>query len=250
MFHLLLVFLALVSSPVLSEVCNLCPDPAHTPQDESAKFSYFKNDEKIFVNCSYGYDLALQGEFSDCDALHGNTSAICQCGPPKDGPFQCSLCGDGIDLPSPTRVVADRTCTEWQEIASADFEMDCPSWQKSMGTYCGCNIASPGFFDGFCRLCNNTILPLANSTVTFVNGDVEFCAEIEQDINTASYGLDDTSCYNTQEKFKDACDCDYQFSYTKAPSPGPPSGAYMREISSVMKSFLTMSAAAVLVVIL
>lgn len=202
------------TSRAFAEVCDLCPTPDHFPGDESAKFKYTKGDQLQIVNCSHAFDLAKEGEFASCNELHNNT-VICQCGPLEQEPFSCNLCGGDQLLPLPDRIVAQKTCSKWQDIATKDFEMDCSSWQKSLGAYCGCDISPPDFFDGFCRICDDKILPLWNQTVKFLDGSVKTCVQIEQDINTIQ--RDDTSCSDVQETYQGPCECDHQVEYEKVP---------------------------------
>lgn len=166
------------------------------------------------MNCSHAFDLAREGEFASCDDLHGNTG-ICQCGPLDQEPFKCNLCGGDQSLPRPDRMVAQKTCSEWQDIATKDFEMDCSSWQKSLGAYCGCDISPPDFFDGFCRICDDKILPLWNQTVKFADGSEKYCVQIEQDVNTIQ--IDDSSCLGAQETYQGPCECDHEVQYKKEP---------------------------------
>ena len=114
-----------------SEICNLCADGSE-PTDPNAKFTYTKTNQFYTVPCSIGYELALQGEFSNCTELQISVKDICGC----DGTVNdsCTLCSNGQDLPLPYRRVAGQTCQYWEQTAQKDFEMDCPAWQKSIGT--------------------------------------------------------------------------------------------------------------------
>ena len=109
-------------------------------------------------------------------------------------------------------------------MASKDFEMDCPKWQKSIGSYCGCDISAPGHFDGFCRICDDELLSNPNKTVTFqsVNGAGEvtyytrYCAWLEQDFNTNV----DLDCARMQSQYSEACSCGFVIDKpTSAPTP-------------------------------
>ena len=61
---------------------------------------------------------------------------------------------------------------------------------------------------GVCRICNNTLLPNPNQTVTFTNGRVAYCASVEQDLNTLETVDAGIKCEDQQQKYKKACKCD------------------------------------------
>lgn len=203
-----LVMLSLCLHMILvhSEICHLCPNENHTSLAGDMA-SFFLPGSGEFMKCSEAEKLAPEGFFSNCTGLHNLAADICECGLPSNETFQCPLCGEGaFTLPFPNRVVANKTCTEWQEDANNDFEMDCFSWQKSFGSYCGCDVSAPGHFDGFCRICNNSILSRPNKTVNFIgrNGIYsEFCAVLEQDFNTKS----DLDCGVMQKNYSSLCSC-------------------------------------------
>mmetsp|Transcript_22112 Transcript_22112/g.32305 ORF Transcript_22112/g.32305 Transcript_22112/m.32305 type:complete len:245 (-) Transcript_22112:257-991(-) len=225
------LFTILLLLPVVSsEICNICKNTSHTPQDPGAKFTYSKDGSDLAVNCTFGSELAQQGEFSNCTELQSATEDICKCGdsPPED--HTCNLCGDET-LPQPDRMVANQTCQEWEIAANNDFAMDCPSWQKSLGVYCGCDYSPEGFFNGFCRICDDKILPLANKTVSYESGRQDFCALVEQDENS---GNGPSNCTLFQNSYRIPCDCDYTFVVpTKAPT-APPSAAANYELSTLL----------------
>jgi hypothetical protein len=116
------------------EICNLCVD-GNEPSDPNAKFTYTKNNQFYTVPCSQGYELALQGEFSSCTALQSNVKDICGCDVDEES---CNLCFNEEMLPVPNRRVAGHTCEYWELKAQQDFAMDCPTWQKSIGTLRNC----------------------------------------------------------------------------------------------------------------
>ncbi len=209
---------------IQSENCTLCSNATHEPlAGESASFMLPSG----FISCANASELAAQGSFSNCTALHTIAEQICQCGDPSEEkePFQCPLCGEGQVLPLPDRLIASKTCQEWEDIAANDFEMDCTSYQKSFGSYCGCDISSDvNHFDGFCRICNDTLLPDPNKKVTFerTEGDqkvqyTRYCVELEQDFNSM-LNLD---CDGTQKLYSQEglCDCGYDIDVpTRQPS--------------------------------
>lgn len=186
-----------------AEECSLCPNI----NDTISEFAVIKFNDQLTANCSYADQLAREGYFSNCTAIHESFIPIaCGC---SDLEYSCRLCGEGNELPLPNRKVAGRTCAEWEYEANTEFEQgDCSSWQKSMGAYCGCDISAPGFFDGVCRICNNTLLPNPNQTVTFTNGRVAYCASVEQDLNTLETVDAGIQCEDQQQKYKKACKCD------------------------------------------
>lgn len=202
-FHITIIPLLSYFFAVKAEVCSLCPNI----NDTVSEFTVIKFNEQLTANCSYADQLAREGYFSNCSAIHESYVPIaCGC---SNLEYSCRLCGEGNELPLPNRKVAGRTCAEWEFEANTEFEQgDCNSWQKSMGAYCGCDISAPNFFDGFCRICNNTVLPNPNQTVTFVNGAVAYCASVEQDLNTQAATDAEVDCEFQQARYKKACKCD------------------------------------------
>lgn len=152
--------------------------------------------------CSNIAAKALDGYFPNCTAIHNQIANICKCGP-EEPPFTCPLCGNGIDLPEPNRVVAGKTCDKWQFHATYNAStVDCPYYQKSVGAYCGCDITEPNYFDGFCKLCKDQILPDYNKDVQFVDGTQKSCVAVEVDTNAYSYSKD---CEQEQNKYASSC---------------------------------------------
>jgi hypothetical protein len=219
------ILLILLSSSNLflqvnAEVCSLCPNEEHTPLAGDGA-SFYVSSAESFIRCNKAEELASAGYFSSCTALHNQAAEICGCGIPSNETFTCQLCGEGNELPFPDRVVANKTCPEWQNDASNDFEKDCFVWQKSLGTYCGCDVSAPKHFDGFCRICNDTILSKPNKTVTF-QGSIglytESCASLEQDLNTRS-GFD---CeLDVQNVYSKRCDCGWDIELPKKTPTSP-----------------------------
>lgn len=205
---------------VNAEVCSLCPNEEHTPLAGDGA-SFYVSSAESFIRCNKAEELASTGYFSNCTALHNQAAEICGCGIPSNETFSCQLCGEGNELPFPDRVVANKTCPEWQNDASNDFEKDCFVWQKSLGTYCGCDVSAPKHFDGFCRICNDTILSKPNKTVTFqgsIGVYTESCASLEQDLNTRS-GFD---CeLDVQNVYSKRCDCGWDIELPKKTPTSP-----------------------------
>jgi hypothetical protein len=218
---------------VRSEICHLCPNENHTSLAGDMA-SFLLPSSGLFMKCSEAEKLAPDGFFSNCTGLHNLAADICECGLPSDETFQCPLCGEGTSiLPFPDRVVANKTCQEWQDDANRDFEMDCFSWQKSFGSYCGCDVSAPGHFDGFCRICNDSILSKPNNTVTFIgrNGIYsEFCAFLEQDFNTKS----DLDCEAVQKNYSSVCACGWDNDIPDNPRENDESSSYMKNPSGFM----------------
>jgi|EP00979_Chaetoceros_neogracilis_P015379 hypothetical protein len=203
---------------VNAEVCNLCPNETHAPLGGN-RTKFLPPGGGNYTTCSDAEELAPTGFYSNCTTLHNIAAEICECGIPSNKKFQCPLCGgDGKELPFPDRVVADKTCQQWQNKAHEDFEMDCIAWQKSFGSYCGCDISDPFHFDGFCRICNDTILSKPNRSVSFQgNNEVytKHCAWLEQDLNTRS-GFDCER--DVQNVYSTHCDCGWEI---EQPSRSP-----------------------------
>ncbi len=222
--HIILVTSFVVAPFARSEICSICPNSTHVPlAGNSASFVLY---DELF-SCDEAAELAAEGVFPNCTILHNRAAEICQCKDPSvvDEPFACPLCGEGEILPLPFRVIANRTCQEREERAAADFEMDCTTYQKSFGSYCGCNIVSdPNHFDGFCRICNDTLLPDPSKKVVLESTQdgqtvsySKYCVELEQDFNTDP-NLD---CGRMQMDYgsKSACDCSYDIEIpTREPS--------------------------------
>lgn len=201
------------------------------------------------MKCSLAEELAPTGFFSDCAGLQNIAAQICECGVPTTDPFQCSLCGTGNSLPLPDRLVANKTCQAWEDAASEDFQMDCPVWQKSFGAYCGCDISADNYFDGFCQMCKDTILPRVNETVTLMSTDSdggtflyqEYCAWIEQDMNTKN----DLNCSHFQTVYGDACQCGYEFERpTRSPTLSQPNTSNAKAV--ILSGFTGMGMSVVL----
>ncbi|GFH49098.1 hypothetical protein CTEN210_05574 [Chaetoceros tenuissimus] len=212
-------FIALIQATTLANeaTCTFCPNPNHTQlAGESVKFSL---SDGSFVSCSQAEQMVADGLITNCTNIHSAAETFCNCDDPNKEPeeFQCKLCGDANELPFPDRVVGEKTCDEWQTDATNDFEMDCPSYQKSFGAYCGCDTSAPGFFDGFCRICGDSILSKPNQTVTFQSSQgnqfSKSCAKIEQDVNT-DMSLD---CESIQNDFSTRCKCGWDIEVPSLP---------------------------------
>jgi hypothetical protein len=190
-----------------AEVCTVCSNETHIMKDQTAKVIWPPgNNENTALECSDIAAKAVVGFFSNCTILHSYSDDLCECGPKEEQPITCPLCGEGVSLPEPNRFVAGKSCLQWEEYATTEaFEMDCPYYQKSIGTYCGCDISDPNYFnhDGeFCRLCKNEIIPDYNKKVTYVDGTQNYCVNVEVDVNVYSYRYD---CSLEQNKYKKAC---------------------------------------------
>jgi hypothetical protein len=208
-------------------VCTPCSDPTHIMNDEKARF-FFPIGSTTGISCLDLSKLAAQGGvFSDCSQVHALSSAYCKCGV-EELPFMCPLCGyedtnedtdedNGMNvkepkiLPEKRRVVAGKTCEEWEDHATNYAPpVDCPHYQKSLGSYCGCDITSSesssnepiDFFEGFCKLCGDSLLPDYNKQVTFVDESREYCVKLELDVN-----IYERNCVEKQNKFHDVCGC-------------------------------------------
>eukprot|EP00551_Chaetoceros_affinis_P000001 CAMPEP_0203648182 /NCGR_PEP_ID=MMETSP0088-20131115/18021_1 /ASSEMBLY_ACC=CAM_ASM_001087 /TAXON_ID=426623 /ORGANISM="Chaetoceros affinis, Strain CCMP159" /LENGTH=241 /DNA_ID=CAMNT_0050506105 /DNA_START=47 /DNA_END=772 /DNA_ORIENTATION=+ len=196
----------------MADVCTVCSDPSHIMNDPTARIVWPPgNSEAVGYSCTEIGELLTNGTFTNCTNVQTTLSDdICMCGPDDPSSFTCPLCGDGVNLPEPNRVVAGKTCQGWQYFASYHTStMDCPYYQKSIAAYCGCDISDPDFFNGYCRLCGDKLLPNFNQKVNFVGGTSEYCAKIEVDVNVfAGVGNIDSKCDVEQEKYKKACKCD------------------------------------------
>lgn len=198
------ILLAFRLFPALAEKCSICDDSITYP---GAMFQYqLSGGGYRWVNCTVGGQLALGGSFTNCTLLRANTEKIC-CSTPI--PKTCPLCGISTILPHPQRVIAGKTCAQWQADADYDFKgKNCDAWQKSMGIYCGCDITDQNFFDGFCRICNSSILPNYNATIKWDNVAVEetYCAVYEQKMNSLSQSQ---TCEFEQSRLKNSCQCEH-----------------------------------------
>jgi len=242
--RLLFGFLIFSSSPSLhhsnAEICTQCSNASHIMNDAYTASIVWPpgNSDNAGFPC---YEVALKaasGYFNSCAVLHSWSDFVCNCGEPE-GDFICSLCGDGVPLPEPNRIVAGKTCHAWQEHATFDdFQEDCPNYQKAVGAYCGCDISTPGYWDGFCRVCGDTILPDHTEEVVFDNGDKKDCVQVEVDINTPYY----SNCSFQQEKYKKSCGCEKNVFDIPTLSPTKTRSSSIRSVLSFqMKLILLMS---------
>ncbi len=180
--------------------------------DESARIIWPPgNPDNTGLSCSEVAERAVEGYFSNCTILHSVSDGVCQCGEELP-PFSCPLCGndsegDGtIVLPEPNRVVAGKTCQQWQDFATNDAStVDCTHYQTIVGAYCGCDISQPNYFDGYCRLCKDKLLPDFDEKVTYQSGKQKYCVEVEVKLNTHP---DDHDCEQFQDSHEKACGCD------------------------------------------
>jgi len=202
---ILISLINLFQNKVSAEICTVCSNATHVMNDETARVVWPPgNTDGTGLECSDIADKAVNGYFSNCTVLHSYSDLICQCGPEEE-PFTCSLCGDGVELPEPGRMVAGKTCAEWQDFATLLAPaMDCPYYQTSIAAYCGCDSSQPNFFEGFCKLCDDKILPNYNKKVAFVDGSQKYCVNVELEVNIYSNNYD---CAYQQDKFKTACAC-------------------------------------------
>ena len=190
---------------VSAENCTVCSNETHIMNDETARIIWPPNNsERTGFSCAEIGEKAVQGYFSSCEGIHNLSDTICRCGL-EEPPFTCPLCGEGLELPDPKRFVAGKTCEEWEDHATNKASTaDCPHYQKSLGAYCGCDISEPNFFDGFCRLCTDRILPDYDKKVTFTDGRRKYCVSVEVDVNAYSSRF---NCTEQQEKFYKPCAC-------------------------------------------
>jgi hypothetical protein len=92
------------------------------------------------------------------------------------------------------------TCAQLQVEAKRDFADRCPTWQQTMGTYCGCNNT---ISDSFCRLCGEDGTFDANKMVAGLEeGSTISCGELEF---SANLGGTDFACSEYQFLFGDQC---------------------------------------------
>lgn len=191
----------------LAEICSICSNETHIMHDESARVVWPPGNTDVSgLQCSDIANKTVDGFFSNCTIIHSYSDIICKCGPIEQPTFTCPLCGDGVELPEPGRVVTGKTCEQWQDQATNQaFAMDCPYYQKSVGAYCGCDISQPDFFEGYCRLCNNMILPDFDKQVAYVDGSKRYCLDVEIDVNIYSFRY---NCTSEQNKYNKACGCD------------------------------------------
>jgi uncharacterized surface protein with fasciclin (FAS1) repeats len=114
--------------------------------------------------------------------------AVLRPGKGSTSPPGCNLCEDSSPLPNPNmEVEPGLTCAKLEELASSapDYE-SCPSFQATVGLYCGCQ--NPIASESACRLCANNngsgngLLPDPTRMVSlgpqFDNG-VASCVEAE-----------------------------------------------------------------------
>lgn len=208
-----------------AEVCSICPNFNDTIPDFVTTIIQFN--DQLTANCTYADQLAREGYFNNCTAIHTSfVPSACGCPSFESSCPLCGFEGEGTTsvaktLPLPNRKIAGRTCTEWEFQANqATGDGDCKSWQKTMGAYCGCDVSAPGFFEDVCRICNSTLIPNPNQTVTFTNGRVAYCTLIEQDLNTIAAADANVNCVNEQGKYRNACNCDSSFQIpTNPPTP-------------------------------
>ncbi len=232
---------AIISPPMMAtaDVCTVCSNPDHVMNDLTARIVWPPgNSERVGFSCEEIGDLLTGGNFTDCANVQTVSDDICMCGPDDPSQFTCQLCGNGTPLPEPNRVVAGKTCFGWQYYASFHAStIDCPYYQTSMAAYCGCDISDPEFFDDFCRLCGDTLLPDFNQKVTFVDGSQEYCAKVEVEVNVLSMVSNiDWSCEAQQNKYEKACKCDSnQGLPTMGPSAVPDSSANRVVLSQILQ---------------
>lgn len=211
---LLLVFSS-TFSPIVGEICSICSNATHVMNDESARIIWPPgNPDNTGLRCSEAATKAGEGFFSNCSVLHSYSDVICSCGE-EEPPFTCPLCGGGGGgtsnttndlLPEPNRVVAGKTCQQWEEYASTSaFSVDCIHYQTLLGAYCGCDISSPNYFEGYCRLCEDRLLPDMSEKVTYQSGKQAYCVEVEINLNTHP---DQYNCESYQDTHEKACGCD------------------------------------------
>ena len=199
-YHVFVAF-ATILIPALSEVCTVCSNPEHEMFDLTAVVSWPPGNPDTRLVCSDIAEKTVNGFFSSCEQIHSYSDITCAC---ESTAFTCPLCGTENAISDPSRKVAGKTCQEWQDHTTAyAISSDCSYYQKSLGAYCGCDISEPNFFNDFCRLCQNKILPKFNKKVSFSDGSQKFCVKVELDTN-----VNDKDCTSQQQDFASVCGCD------------------------------------------
>lgn len=200
-----IVSLSSLNHNVSAEICTVCSNETHIMNDETARVIWPPgNSQSSGFSCSEIGEKAVQGYFTNCEGIHNLTDNICSCGL-QTPLFTCPLCGEGYELEDPKRVVAGKTCEEWEDHATNKASTaDCPHYQTSLGAYCGCDISKPDYFDEFCRICTDRILPDYNKKVTFTDGRQKYCVSVEVEVNAYSSRF---NCSEQQNKFNKPCSC-------------------------------------------
>ena len=231
------IALTIFSLDVQAEICTVCSNSSHVMNDESARIIWPPNNpDNTGLRCSEVAEKAVEGFFSNCTVLHSYSDVICSCGD-EEPPFTCPLCDSNNQLPEPKRVVAGKSCEQWQQDASDETKVssvDCTHYQTILGAYCGCDISEPNYFDGYCRLCGDTLLPDFSQKVTYQSGRQAYCVEVEVKLNT---NPDQYNCESYQGTHEKACGCTNIVELpTLRPSSRDESSATFNQIS-LLKEF-------------
>jgi len=209
---MLIISLSIID-PSFAVYCDLCSG-GEQPRDPSAKFKYFSNklNQEQIVSCKDASLMANNKVFSNCTQLHQRTKIYCGCDGNNSLERQCSLCKHDM-LPNPSKVVAGKTCGNWENEANKDFIDDCGVYQYTYGYHCGCDVENDALekddtlenevHENFCYICGNKTLPDPDKKIQYVNGKEEYCVEAEQKMNVRT----NLNCSKMQSEYSDACSC-------------------------------------------
>ena len=138
--------------------CPLCQNPQAVPQDLGAVFIAGENVISCETALEMGSPLLSR---TDCEFWQYRGESLCYCNTQpqfSDNYNDCRLCEDRSVLPQPRlEGLPGRSCSLLQVDAIRDDPSMCPIWQKTVGTYCGCN--NPKTTHGMCHICGEYDLP-------------------------------------------------------------------------------------------
>lgn len=135
------------------EYCRFCPIAGKR----------VKGDTFVTTNQGPRYCVQLEQDinlspYQRCEFEQMIYGSFCGCEDIFTMPISaCTLCSDRSPLPNPYKMVAGKSCLEWEREAIDRPDDECSSYQGSYGIACGCN--EPNFslspFDSYCKLCAN-----------------------------------------------------------------------------------------------
>ena len=180
--------------------CPLCKNPEAVPQDLGAVF--VAGDDVVSCQTALNLGTPRLAE-DDCQFWQYRGDTLCHCSSEQLRSNDCRLCEDGSPLPEPRRAgLPGRSCSVLQADAIRDDPSVCPTWQKTVGKYCGCGNEKVS--EGMCKICGDYDLPSPVQTIDTrsIENFEEYtpCGKLEFMAN-----LEGSDCDLYQFMFKDCC---------------------------------------------
>lgn len=182
--------------------CNLCVDPADTPDLDAFQHAY--NPNRKCIDLAEDIVGLAEDDFA-CKKIQYTGFRHCGCSAypslPKDG--HCTLCPDGSAPEFPKKSVREGgtfTCAQWADEVPffEDYPEEClETWEKA-GSVCGCRAATAS-----CSICGTKGVLNPSASVELEDGETVNCQILA---NRGEQGiLDATKCRVYQYLAREVC---------------------------------------------